>query len=161
MYKTIEGASYLLQTYPDEKLKKYNRQCAGDRCRATLGTGRIPAYFPDDESEHPHEWAGSKRCGKVEDLSHEFYNLGHMVEGLSLTIRLPDRKNFLNIAIRYADCVCREIGDKPGQQVKVPGHQIAEMALAKLYVVTGDKNTWMKRNFPLDKRGYTETERRI
>ena len=23
VYKTIEGASYLLQTYPDEKLKKY------------------------------------------------------------------------------------------------------------------------------------------
>lgn len=85
--------------------------------------------------------------GKVEDLSHEFYNLGHMVEGAVAHYQATGQKNFLNIAIRYADCVCREIGDKPGQQVKVPGHQIAEMALAKLYVVTGDKNTWMKRNF--------------
>ena len=25
---------------------------------------------------HPHEWAGSKRWEKVEELSHEFYNLG-------------------------------------------------------------------------------------
>ena len=28
--------------------------------------------------KHPHEWAGSKRWEKVEELSHEFYNLGHM-----------------------------------------------------------------------------------
>ena len=37
---------------------------------------------------------------------------------------------------RYVDCVCREIGTGEGQQIRVPGHQIAEMALAKLYLVT-------------------------
>ena len=54
-----------------------------------------------------------------------------MVEWAVAHYQATGQKNFLNIAIRYADCVCREIGDKPGQQVKVPGHQIAEMALAK------------------------------
>lgn len=52
VYKTIEGASYLLQTYPDEKFEKIYRQCAGNRCQGT-GTGRIPVYFPDDESGTP------------------------------------------------------------------------------------------------------------
>ena len=58
--------------------------------------------------KHPHEWAGSKRWEKVEDLSHEFYNLGHMVEGAIAHYQATGKKNFLNIAIRYADCVCRD-----------------------------------------------------
>ena len=155
VYKTIEGASYLLQTYPDEKLKKYIDSVLVIVARAQEPDGYLYTSRTMNP-EHPHEWAGSKRWEKVEDLSHEFYNLGHMVEGAVAHYQATGQKNFLNIAIRYADCVCREIGDKPGQQVKVPGHQIAEMALAKLYVVTGDKKYLDEAKFFLDKRGYTE-----
>lgn len=45
----------------------------------------------------------------------------------------------LDIARRYADCVVREVGPSDGQACVVPGHQIAEMALARLYVLTGEK----------------------
>ena len=97
--------------------------------------------------KHPHAWAGSKRWEKVEELSHEFYNLGHMIEGSVAHYQATGKRNFLDIAIRYADCVCKAIGPDEGQLVRVPGHQIAEMALAKLYLVTGDRNTWTKRSF--------------
>ena len=137
VYKTIEGASYLLQTYPDKKLKKYI-----DSVLVIVAAAQEPdGYLYTSRTmnpKHPHEWAGSKRWEKVEELSHEFYNLGHMVEGAIAHYQATGQRNFLDIAIRYADCVCREIGDKPGQQVRVPGHQIAEMALAKLYLVTGE-----------------------
>ena len=43
----------------------------------------------------------------------------------------------------------------PNQVVRVPGHQIAEMALAKLYLVTGDEKYLKQAKFFLDKRGYT------
>ena len=105
--------------------------------------------------KHPHEWAGSKRWEKVEDLSHEFYNLGHMVEGAIAHYQATGQRNFLDIAIRYADCVVREIGPNSGQIVCVPGHQIAEMALAKLYLVTGDQKYLDQAKFFLDQRGYT------
>ena len=105
--------------------------------------------------KHPHEWAGSKRWEKVEELSHEFYNLGHMVEGAIAHYQATGSRKFLDIAIRYADCVCREIGDGEGQVVRVPGHQIAEMALAKLYLITGDQKYLDQAKFFLDKRGYT------
>ena len=57
---------------------------------------------------------------------------------------------FLNIAKRYADCVVKEVGPKPGQATIVPGHQIAEMALARLYTLTGEKTVsythlWLRR----------------
>ncbi len=49
----------------------------------------------------------------------------------------------------------RAIGDGEGQRALVPGHQIAEMALAKLYLATGDKKYLDQAKFFLDKRGYT------
>ncbi len=154
VYKTIEGASYLLQTYPDKKLEHYI-----DSVLVIVAAAQEPdGYLYTSRTmnpKHPHEWAGSKRWEMVEDLSHEFYNLGHMVEGAIAHYQATGKRNFLDIAIKYADCVCREIGDNPGQVVRVPGHQIAEMALAKLYLVTGDKKYLDQAKFFLDKRGYT------
>lgn len=154
VYKTIEGASYSMQTYPDKKLAKYI-----DSVLTIVAAAQEPdGYLYTSRTmnpEHPHEWAGSKRWEKVEDLSHEFYNLGHMIEGAIAHYQATGKKNFLNIAIKYADCVEREIGDKPGQLVRVPGHQIAEMALAKLYLVTGQQKYLDLAKFFLDKRGYT------
>jgi DUF1680 family protein len=61
----------------------------------------------------------------------------------------------LDIAIKYADCAVREVGDKPGQMMVVSGHQIAEMALSKLYLVTGNINYLNLAKLLLDKRGHT------
>lgn len=154
VYKTIEGASYLLQTYPDPKLERYIDSvlvivAAAQEPDGYLFTARTmnPA--------NPHPWAGSKRWEKEEDLSHELYNLGHMIEGAIAHHQATGKRNFLDIAIRYADCAVREIGEGPGKVVVVPGHQITEMALAKLYVVTGKKQYLDLAKFFLDKRGYT------
>ena len=154
VYKTIEGASYLLQTYPDKKLKKYI-----DSVLVIVASAQEPdGYLYTSRTQNPaapHEWAGHKRWVKVEDLSHEFYNLGHMVEGAIAHYQATGKRNFLDIAIRYADCVYNEIGEGEGKEVYVPGHQIAEMALAKLYTVTGEKKYLDLAKFFLDKRGYT------
>ena len=154
VYKTIEGASYLLQTYPDKKLMKYI-----DSVLVIVAAAQEPdGYLYTSRTmipKKPHEWAGTKRWELVEDLSHEFYNLGHMVEGAIAHYQATGKRNFLDIAIRYADCVCREIGEGEGQVVRVPGHQIAEMALAKLYRITGEKKYLDMAKFFLDKRGYT------
>ncbi|MCF0209529.1 MAG: glycoside hydrolase family 127 protein, partial [Bacteroidaceae bacterium] len=103
----------------------------------------------------PHEWAGTKRWEKVELLSHEFYNLGHMLEAACAHYQATGKRNFLDIAIKYADCVCREIGNGAGQVARVPGHQIAEMGLCKLYLVTGDKKYLEQAKYFLDMRGKT------
>lgn len=154
VYKTIEGASYLLQTYPDKRLENYI-----DSVLVIVAAAQEPdGYLYTSRTmnpKHPHEWAGSKRWEKVEDLSHEFYNLGHMVEGAIAHYQATGKRNFLDIAIKYADCICREIGTGPGQVDRVPGHQIAEMALAKLYLVTGDKKYLDQAKYFLDRRGHT------
>ena len=157
VYKTIEGASYSMQTFPNKKLAKYI-----DSVLVIVAAAQEPdGYLYTSRTmnpKHPHEWAGSKRWEKEEVLSHELYNLGHMIEGAIAHYQATGKRNFLDIAIKYADCAERSIGDKPGQVTVVPGHQIAEMALAKLYVVTGQKKYINLAKFLLDKRGYTENK---
>lgn len=154
VYKTIEGASYSLQTYPDKKLEAYIDSvleivAKGQEADGYLYTARTM------NPKHPHNWAGEHRWEKVEELSHEFYNLGHMLEAACAHYTATGKRNFLDIAIRYADCVCKAIGPNPDQVVRVPGHQIAEMGLAKLYLVTGDKKYLDMAKFFLDMRGKT------
>ena len=153
-YKTIEGASYILQTYPDKKLVQYIDSVLDVIASAQEPDGYLYTSRTQNPKE-PHEWAGDKRWSKEEDLSHELYNLGHMVEGAIAHYQATGSRKFLDIAIRYADCVCREVGPNPGQACVVPGHQIAEMALAKLYLVTGDKKYLDEAKFFLDYRGKT------
>ena len=154
-YKTIEGASYILQTYPDKKLVAYI-----DSVLDVIASAQEPDGYlytartqnPDD----PHHWAGPTRWSTVEILSHEFYNLGHMVEGAIAHYQATGSRKFLDIAIRYADCVIREVGPGENQVQRVPGHQIAEMALAKLYIVTGEQKYLDQAKFFLDLRGKTD-----
>ena len=154
VYKTIEGASYLLQTYPDPKLEAYI-----DSVLVIVAAAQEPDGYlytaRTRNPQRPHRWAGAERWAQIED-SHELYDLGHMVEAAIAHYRATGKRNFLDIAIRYADCVCREIGPGEGQQVKVPGHQIAEMALAKLYTVTGDRKYLDEAKFFIDMRGRGE-----
>ena len=118
VYKTIEGASYLLQTYPDKNWLSILIVC----WLLSLRHG-TDGYLYTSRTMNPKHLRmsgqGSKRWEKVEELSHEFYNLGHMVEGAIAHYQATGKRNFLDIAIRYADCVCREIGTGEGQQIRV------------------------------------------
>lgn len=156
VYKTIEGASYLLQTYPDEKLEAYIDSVLELVAAAQEPDGYL--YTPRTMNpSKPHYWAGPVRWWGEEQQSHELYNLGHMIDGAVAHYQATGKRTFLDIAIRYADCVCREIGPDEGQTVRVPGHEIAEMALARLYTVTGDRKYLDQAKFFLDQRGRTET----
>ena len=155
VYKTIEGASYVLQTFPDAKLKAYIDSVldvvgAAQESDGYLYTARTI------NPEHPHGWAADKRWAAEEHASHELYNLGHMVDAACAHYQATGSDKFLNIAKRYADCVIKEVGVGEGQACVVPGHQIAEMALARLYVLTGEKKYLDEAKFLLDYSGKTK-----
>lgn len=155
VYKTIEGASYVLQTFPDKKLVEYidsvlDIVAAAQEADGYLYTARTI------NPKNPHRWAGMERWSNEEVLSHELYNLGHMVDAACAHYQATGSTKFLDIARRYADCVVREVGPSDGQACVVPGHQIAEMALARLYVLTGEKKYLDEAKFFLDYRGKTK-----
>ena len=71
VYKTIEGASYSMQTYPDKKLDRYI-----DSILVIVAGGQEPDGYLNTartmNPKHPHEWMGKTRWSEVEELSHEF-----------------------------------------------------------------------------------------
>ena len=153
-YKTLEGAAYILQTYPDKKLEHYCDSVIDIIGRAQEPDGYLYTARTQNPAD-PHHWAGDRRWVKEEDLSHELYNLGHMVEGAVAYWQATGKRKFLDIACRYADVACKEVGPNPGQMCVVPGHQIAEMAMARLYLATGQKRYLDFAKFLLDYRGKT------
>ncbi len=155
VYKTIEGASYVLQTFPDKKLEAYIDSVLDIVAAAQEPDGYLYTARTINPAK-PHKWSGTKRWEKEEDLSHELYNLGHMVDAACAHYQATGSRKFLDIARRYADCVVREVGPGKGQACVVPGHQIAEMALARLYVLTGKRKYLDEAKFLLDYRGKTK-----
>lgn len=155
VYKTIEGASYVLQTFPDKKLKAYI-----DSVLDIVGDAQEPdGYLYTARTinpKKPHQWSGKKRWESEEVLGHELYNLGHMVDAACAHYQATGSTKFLNIAERYAECVIRDVGPGKNQTCVVPGHQIAEMALARLYVLTGKRKYLDEAKFFLDYRGKTK-----
>ena len=155
VYKTIEGASYLLQTAPDAKMKKYIDSILVIVGKAQEKDGYLYTTRTMNPA-HPHPWSGPERWCKVEVWSHELYNLGHLLEGAVAHYQSTGERLFLDIAIRFADCVCRQIGPAANQKHVVPGHEIAEMGLVKLYLVTGDKKYLDEAKYFVDMRGKTK-----
>ena len=159
VYKTVEGASYVLSGM-NRKSPEFRRLSHYvDSVLDIVGAAQEPdGYLYTARTinpRHPHGWSGQKRWELEEVLSHELYNLGHMVDAACAHYQATGSRKFLDIASRYADCVVREVGARTGQACVVPGHQIAEMALARLYVLTGERKYLEEAKFLLDYRGKT------
>ncbi|HTJ47920.1 MAG TPA: glycoside hydrolase family 127 protein, partial [Cyclobacteriaceae bacterium] len=150
VYKIIEGASYSMQISKDPAL-----EAQVDSLIALIGKAQEPdGYIYTNRTimgDRAHEWAGKKRWEKEEDLSHELYNIGHLIEAAVAHYHATGKKDFLNIAIKAADRVCEDLG--PGKLQVYPGHQIIELAMAKLYQETGNKKYLDEGKFFLDVRG--------
>ncbi|HPT21299.1 MAG TPA: glycoside hydrolase family 127 protein, partial [Bacteroidales bacterium] len=154
VYKIIEGASYSLQTYPDQKLESYldtliKKISLAQEDDGYLYTNRTIAEKHGGKGLH--EWASVNRWELDTVLSHELYNLGHLYEAAVAHYQATGKRTLLDVAIKSADLVCKDFGyDK----VKVyPGHQVIEMGLVKLYRVTGCKKYLNLARFFLDIRG--------
>ena len=101
--------------------------------------------------QQPHPWAGKTRWELERDDSHELYNLGHMFEAAVAHHLATGKRNFLDVAIKAADLLVRTFG--PGKRSTWRGHQITEMALVRLYRVTGKEEYLNLAKFFLDERG--------
>ena len=82
-------------------------------------------------------WWGTSRWEKIN--SHELYNSGHLYEAAVAHYRATGKRTLLDVAIKNADLVCQVFGPGEDQKHVPSGHPIIEMALCKLYKVTGEQ----------------------
>ncbi len=135
-YKIIEGASYSLAVKYDEKLDHYLDSVINLISLAQEPDGYLTTCVTN-KCYRLSGWWGTKRWEKMN--SHELYNSGHLYEAAVAHYMATGKRTLLNVAIKNADLICETFGLGEGQ-IKYPsGHPIIEMALCKLYKVTGEQ----------------------
>ena len=135
-YKIIEGASYSLAVKYDARLDAYLDSVITLIAAAQEPDGYLTTCVTN-KCTRLSGWWGTHRWEKIN--SHELYNSGHLYEAAVAHYRATGKRSLLDVAIKNADLVCQVFGPEEGQKHVPSGHPIVEMALAKLYKVTGNE----------------------
>ena len=155
VYKIIEGASNTLISAPNPKLDRVLDSLIAIVKIGQEKDGYLTTWRTINPAKPPAPWVPVIEGKRWESLqiSHECYNAGHLIEAAVVHYEATGKRNFLDIAIKNADLLVKTFGDGPGQVKGVPGHQIVETGLIKLYQITGKEDYLKLAKYYLDNRG--------
>lgn len=155
VYKIIEGASNSLISAPNPKLEKLVDSLVSIIKIGQEADGYLTTWRTIDPAKPPANWVNVDKGERWESLaaSHELYNAGHLYEAAAVHYEATGKRNFLDIAIKNADLMVKTFGDGEGKIAAVPGHQIIETGLIKLYQITGKEDYLKLSKYFLDNRG--------
>lgn len=142
--KWIEAVGYSLMNHPDAELEKTADGAIDIVCAAQAENGYLDTYYIIN---------GMDRIFTNLRDHHELYCFGHLVEGAISYYQATGKDKLLKAAMRYADFIAEHFGPEEGKCKGYPGHEIAEMALARLYELTGEEKYLALGCFFLDRRG--------
>ncbi len=147
VYKVIEGVAHSLALHPDPRLDAQLDEVIAKIAAAQQKDGYLNTYYTLVEPD--------KRWTNL-PVRHELYCAGHLFEAAVAHYRATGKRTLLDVAIRFADNIDEVFGE--GRLVGVPGHEEIELALVKLYEVTGEKRYLDLSRFFINKRGYSDRE---
>ena len=155
LYKWLEAVAYQLAVRPDLLLRE-----AADSAIRLIGQAQTPeGYLNTYYQTHPDE----KRFSNLQN-NHELYCAGHLIEAAVAFAQAVGDTRLLDVARRYADLIDRVFGPEEGKLHGYPGHEIIEMALVRLFRLTGEERYLRLARYFIDQRGqaplYFEEEAR-
>ena len=155
LYKWLEAVAYQLAVRPDLSLRE-----AADSAIRLIGQAQTPeGYLNTHYQTHPDE----KRFSNLQN-NHELYCAGHLIEAAGAFAQAVGDTRLLDVARRYADLIDRVFGPEEGKLHGYPGHEIIEMALVRLFRLTGEERYLRLARYFIDQRGqaplYFEEEAR-
>lgn len=158
VYKIIEGASNSLISAPNEKLEMLMDSLVAIIKVGQEADGYLTTWRTINPAQPPAPWVEVKEGKRWESLfmSHELYNAGHLYEAAAVHYKATGKYNFLDIALKNADLMVKTFGDGEHKISAVPGHQIIETGLIKLYHITGKEDYITLAKYFLDNRGNPE-----
>src|SRR5271166_3345586 len=142
--KWIEAASYALSHRRDPDIESKIEAIVDDLVRAQSPDGYLNCWY--NGREPGNRWTNLRD-------NHELYNAGHLLEGAVAYFRATGRRRLLDAMERYVDHIGATFGTGPGQKRGYPGHQEIELALVKLYRLTGDRRRLDLAAYFIDERG--------
>jgi DUF1680 family protein len=142
--KWLEAAAYSLASRPDPELEKNADELIALIGRAQEKDGYLNTYFT---LNYPRE--------KWKNLTegHELYCAGHFIEAAAAYYETTGKKAFLEIVCRLADLICKTFGPEEDKMHGYPGHPEIELALVRLYRVTGSSRYLDTARYFADARG--------
>ena len=143
-YKWIEAVGYSLTQHPDPELEKIADDAIQIVCAAQQDDGYLDTYYILN---------GKDKIFSILKDNHELYCLGHLLEGAVAYYQATGKDQLLNTACRYADYVADYFGPEEGKCKGYPGHEIAEMALVRLYETTKNDKYLKLAKYFIDERG--------
>jgi DUF1680 family protein len=145
LYKWIEAVSYCLSVEKDPELEKLCDQATDLIGAAQQPDGYLNTYFivvaPD------------KRWTNLME-GHELYCAGHLIEAGVAHYQATGKVKLLNIARRFADLIDLTFGKD--KMRGYPGHPEIELALIRLYEVTGEERYLSLAGYFINERGVGE-----
>jgi DUF1680 family protein len=142
--KWIEAASYALSHRRDGEIEAKIEAIIDDLERAQAPDGYLNCWYLGREPE--------KRWSNLRD-NHELYNAGHLLEGAIAYYETTGRRRWLDIMERYLGHIYAVFGTGPGQRRGYDGHEEIEIALVKLYHLTGERRHLDFAAYLINERG--------
>jgi DUF1680 family protein len=144
LYKWLEAVAYALNEARDPALERVADEAVDLIAAAQLPDGYVNTYYTVKESGK--RWTNLLDC-------HELYCAGHLFEAGVAYYEATGKRKLLDVCCRFADCIDRVFGPNEGQIRGYDGHQEVELALVKLYRVTGNEAYLKLACYFLDERG--------
>lgn len=141
LYKMIEGVAYSLTNHKNAALEAKMDTIIGYIAKAQAEDGYLMTYYILGDM--------SKRWTDMD--KHEMYCCGHLIEAAIAYDDATGKRQFLDVAIRFANHLINTFG--PSKRNSVPGHQEIELALVKLYYKTKDTRYLDFSEWLLSQRG--------
>lgn len=142
--KWLEAVGYSLASHPDPELEQLADGLIDLIVSAQQEDGYLNTYFT---IKKPGErWTNLLDC-------HELYCAGHMTEAAVAYYEATGKRKLLDAMCRFADYIDSVFGTEPGKLQGYDGHQEIELALVKLYKVTGEHKYLRLSQYFIDQRG--------
>lgn len=152
LYKWLEAVSYQLIISYDGELHKKAQSCVDLICSAQMKNGYLDTLYIINDRD--------KIFTNLKDR-HELYCFGHLAEAACAYYEATGEDKLLNAACAFADLICGTFNENGRRGY--PGHELAELALVKLYRHTGTKRYLEAARFFITERGkkpyYFDAER--
>ena len=144
--KWLEAVSYSLAIIPDTKLEFIADKVIDIIAAAQDNNGYLNTYYTIDNQD--------KRWTNLLE-GHELYCAGHMLEAACAYYEATGKKKLLDVMVKNVEHIYSVFMNE-SNEVKfngIPGHPEIELALMKLYSLTGLKHAIELAKHFIDKRG--------
>lgn len=142
--KWLEAVGYSLIIKRDAELERQADEVIDLIGEAQQADGYLNTYFTIKEP--------GKRWTNLNDC-HELYCAGHFIEAAVSYYEATGKRKLLDIMCRMVDHIDSVFGPEEGKLRGYDGHQEIELALVKLYRLTGDEKYLLLSSFFIDQRG--------